>query len=226
MGAVCGLAIDWNDARAGAVPRLHLITDDRRLLAPGFADAAEALLGAGGPSVALHLRGRDISARKLLGLALRLAGAAAESGARLLVNDRLDVALAAGAHGAQVGARGMPVADARALLGADRLLGASVHSLAEGEVAAGEGADFLIAGTLFPTASHPGRPGSGTAWLRELSALGVPVVGIGGITPERVGQARNAGAHGVAVLRGVWEAPRPAEALDEYLAALNQNRET
>lgn len=223
---MCGLAIGSSEAGAGAIPRLHLITDDRRLLAPGFADLAEALLRAGGSSVALHLRGRVIPIRELLGLALRLARTAVGSGARLLVNDRLDVVLAAGAHGAHLGARGMPVADARALLGADRLVGASVHSLAEGEVAAGEGADFLIAGTLFPTPSHPGRPGSGTAWLRELAAFGVPVIGIGGVTAERVEQACGAGAHGVAVLRGVWDAPRPVAALDEYLIALNQKRET
>jgi thiamine-phosphate pyrophosphorylase len=223
---VFGLAIGSSSPGAAGVPPLHLITDDRRLLAPGFADLAEAMLRAGGAGIALHLRGSGSPARDLLGLALRLARAADESGARLLVNDRVDVALAAGAHGVHLGARGMAVGDARALLGPRRLVGASVHALAEGSAAVGEGADFLIAGTLFPTPSHPGRPGSGTAWLHELAALGPPVIGIGGVTPDRVAEVRTAGAHGIAVLRGVWEAPRPLETLAAYLAALNQNRKS
>jgi len=148
---------------------------------------------------------------------------AAESGSRVLLNDRVDLVLATGADGVHLGARGMPIADARRLLGPGRWIGASVHSAEEAVAAAREGADYLIAGTLFPTPSHPGRPGSGTEWLAEVARLGVPVIGIGGITPERAGAVRAAGGRGVAVLRGVWSASRPLDGLASYLEALEED---
>lgn len=199
------------------VPTLHAVTDDRVLRGADFAERARAVLRAGRGDVALHLRGPRTAGRALYALAEALLPAAREAGALLLVNDRVDVALAAGADGAHLGARSIVPRNARALLGAGRLLGLSVHSAAEAEE--GREADFLLVGTLYATASHPGRPGAGPALLRETGAAGVPRIGIGGITPERVGEVRAAGAHGVAVLRGVWDAPDPAGAVREYLAA-------
>lgn len=202
------------------IPPLHLVSDDETLGGAGFAALAERLLRAGGAEVVVQLRAPSAPARPLLALARRLAPVAAAAGARLLVNDRVDVALASGADGVHLGARGMPIPEARRLLGPERWIGASVHSAAEAVAAAREGADYLIAGTLFPTPSHPGRPGSGTEWLTALAGIGVPVIGIGGITPARVGAVRAAGAGGVAVLRGVWQAARPLDALASYLEAL------
>ncbi|HEV3052614.1 MAG TPA: thiamine phosphate synthase, partial [Longimicrobium sp.] len=73
------------------------------------------------------------------------------------------------------------------------------------------------AGTIWPTDSHPGRSGVGTGLIREIAALGIPTIAIGGVTPERVVEARDAGAAGVAVIRGVWDAREPAAAVTEYL---------
>ena len=201
------------------LPRLHLVTDDATLLTADFAERAEQLLIRGSGRVALHLRGPGLSGRSLFELAARLVPIARASGALLLLNDRLDVALATGAAGVQLGARSVSPADARQLLD-DRIIGASVHSRAEAERAIAGGADFLLVGTLFPTPSHPGRPGAGLGILRELYPLGIPMIGIGGVTPARVAEIIAVGAYGVAVLRGVWNAEEPLRAMMGYLEAL------
>jgi thiamine-phosphate diphosphorylase len=201
------------------LPRLHLVTDDEVLGGERFPEIARSLLVAGGGAVALHLRGRRTGGARLWAHAERLARIVGETGGTLLVNDRIDVALACGC-GVQVGATSFPVAAARQLLGPDRLLGASVHGLDEAAAAVDAGADFLLAGTLFETASHPGRPGAGVVWLGPVIGLGVPVVGIGGIAPERAAIVRGCGAWGVGVIRGVWNAPDPIATMEEYLERL------
>ena len=170
----------------------------------------------GGPDIVFHLRAPRSSGRRLYELAGAVVGYVIDADASLLVNDRLDVALAA-ADGAQVGARGVRVRDARWMLGPGRLLGASVHTAAEANDAAAEGADFVIAGTIWPTPSHPGRQGVGLELIRQVAPSGTPVVAIGGVTPERAAEAREAGAAGIAMIRGVWDAADPGEAVREYL---------
>jgi thiamine-phosphate pyrophosphorylase len=202
--------------RPREIPRLHVVTDDGVLADPRFSRTARAVLAAGGSGLALHLRGSGTTGRALFEAARTLSTAARDAGAVLLVNGRVDVAMAAGADGAQLPARGLPVQAARRLLGAARVIGSSVHSTDEARAVAG-GADFLLAGTLFASASHPGRPAAGVAWLRELAALGPPVVGIGGIDAGRVAEVLEAGAVGVAVLGAVWSAPDPAESVHELL---------
>ncbi len=180
-----------------------------------FVDRARLILEMGGPDLVFHLRAPRASGRRLHDLACVIRHAV-DRGAVLLVNDRIDVALAA-ADGAQVGARGVRVRDARRMLGAHRLLGASVHTAAEAIDAAADGADFVVAGTIWPTPSHPGREGAGLQLIREIAAANIPVIAIGGVTPERAVEAREAGASGIAVIRGVWDAADPAEAVREYL---------
>lgn len=211
------------------------------------------------PTLALHLRGPRTSGRRLFDLATALLPAARAAGALLLVNDRVDVAGAVGALGVHLGRRSLAVAQARALLGPGAWIGASVHGAGEVRAVLDEAAgrrdgeragpasrasqgpptaalpDFLIVGTLYATASHPGRTGAGPDRLREVAgaveaagaragaAAGasrpLPLIGIGGITPERVPEVRAAGAAGVAVLSGVWSAGDPAAAVAGYRAA-------
>ncbi len=199
------------------IPPLHLITDDRLLAEERFPKRARSAMAAGGARIALHLRGPRTTGRRLYELALLLREEAARTGAWLIVNDRVDIALMADAAGVQLGGRGMEIGDARALLGREARIGASVHGAEEAVRAAAAGADFLLVGTLFETASHPGRRGRFEV-LEECAAAGLPMVGIGGVTPARAGRVRVAGARGVAVLRGVWEAPEPAEAVEDYLS--------
>ncbi len=199
------------------IPPLHVVTDDAVIGDPHFQEHATEVLEAGGADVALHLRAPLASGLRLYELAAQLAPAARSAGALLLVNERVDVALASGADGVQLGARGIVASDARSLLGAERVIGVSVHGEAEAEEAVRGGADFLLGGTLYQTPSHPARPGVGPGFLRELAPYGLPCIGIGGITPKRVREVRAAGAAGVAVLRGVWMEENPATSAGVYL---------
>lgn len=201
------------------LPRLHAVTDDAVLARPDFPSAARAVLAAGGPDLALHLRGPHAGGRVLWELADSLARAAEENGALLLVNDRVDVALAVGAGGVQLGRRSMAPPDARRLLGRDAVIGSSVGTVDEARAATGAGADWLLAGHVFATATHPGREGIGVAGLRAIAGLGLPTVAIGGMTPERVAEARTAGARGAAAIRAVWDADDPAQAVARFLEA-------
>jgi thiazole tautomerase (transcriptional regulator TenI) len=207
--------------RAGpgpGLPALHVVTTGELLERPDFATAAPALVRALGPALALHLRGPGTPGRRLLELAQTLAGECRDAGALLVVNDRLDVALAAGAGGVQLGRRSLPAGAVRPLLGGLRL-GVSAHSAAEVEAAAEAGADFALLGTIYATPSHPGVKGAGPERVRECAGM-LPLVAIGGVTPDRVGELLAAGAHGVAVVRGVWGAEDPVAAAGEYARAL------
>lgn len=208
------------------LPRLHLITDDEVLGTAGFAEAAREALAAADRPVALHLRGPRTPARTLFDLAHALEGPVTAAGAWLVVNDRVDLAAIVGARGVQLARRGLPLERVKALRTAGVLpgtlgIGVSVHETDEARQAAG--ADWLIVGTVYPSASHPGRPGRGTGLVRSIVDPRVPpVVAIGGVTPERVQDVVEAGAHGVAVLGGVWWSPggSTGRAVKDYLEAL------
>lgn len=201
------------------LPRLHVVTDARVLERPDFLDAARDLL-ASQPPIVLHLRG-GVGGRLLHDLATELLPAARAASALLFINDRIDVALTAGADGVQLGQGSLPVAIARELLPAPARIGASVHDA--DEAIAALGADFLMVGNIWETATHPGRPAAGTRQLRQVAAAlpAPPLIAIGGVTPERVAEVRLAGAHGVAVLAGIWSAPSPSQAAFRYLEALS-----
>jgi thiamine-phosphate pyrophosphorylase len=190
------------------LPRLHAITDERIARRADLADLALALATAGGADFAFHARGRGLSGLEHYELALRLGISAPQ---RLFVNDRLDIALATSAAGVQLGRESLAVADARRL-NAEWWIGRSVHDLAEAEAACAAGADYLLLGPVFPTATHPTRPPLGCRTLAAAVRLGRPVVAIGGVTPQRVGEVRDAGAWGVAAIRALWDADQPAEA--------------
>jgi thiamine-phosphate diphosphorylase len=203
------------------VPGLHLVTDDAILARPDFRDHACAVMEAGGPALALHVRGPSTPGRTLYSLVQELRDPAGASGTLLVVNDRVDIALAAGLRGAHLGERSLPVAEARRILGAGVMVGASVHDPAAASAAAADGSAWLFVGTLYRTPSHPDRAGLGSDAIRQFAAAAhVPIVGIGGITVAHVGEVRLAGAHGVAVIRGVWDAADPAGAVGDYLFAL------
>lgn len=193
------------------IPRLHVVTDDRILARADFHAAALEVLEAGGARIALHVRGPRTSGRALHRAAARLLDPARRSGACLVVNDRVDVALVLGIGQVHLGGRSMPAAAARRLLGPDALVGRSVHSAAEAGGDAGP-IDYLFAGTVFATPSHAGTAPGGVEVVRAVAAASpAPVVGIGGITTGRAARVFSAGARGVAVIRAVWDAPSPAD---------------
>lgn len=172
-----------------------LVTDRRR------ADVLEqARRGVEAGVDLFQIRERDLEARALASLVSAVVGIARGSTMRVVVNDRLDVALACGAGGVHLRGDSIPVAAARRLAPRGFLVGRSVHTVAEASQSAG--ADYLIAGTIFPTASKPiSIEYLGVDGLRAVvQAAPAPVLAIGGMTVERYASVRSAGAAGVAAI--------------------------
>lgn len=212
------------DRRTGGVPRLHLVTSDEVLSRPDWTSSAVEAMEAGGVAVAIHLRGPATDGATLFGLAVKLLPEARRTGAWLVVNDRVDVAVTTAADGVHLGARSLAVGQARALLGDERRIGVSAHLPGEISRARREGADFAFMGTIYPTPSHQGLPGMGLSGLREAAPAsgGLPVMGIGGIGVEHVAGVLGAGAHGVAVVRGVWDRGDAGTAVRDYVHAIGE----
>ncbi len=202
-----------------SVPRLHLITD---LTVCSFARLCELLPKLVHAGVdAIHLRAPGVAAGDLWEMAQALRRRIVPP-ALFLVNDRLDVALLCQADGVHLPEGGLPVRLVRDHLGEGRVVGRSVHSLETARTAAAEGCDYVIYGNVFETASKPGAAARGLDALREVvNALRIPVIAIGGITPDRVPAVRATGAHGVAVIRGILAADDPAAAARAYRRAMD-----
>lgn len=198
------------------LPRLHAVTD-ARVLARDDLGVRAAAIAAAGSAVALQARDRAASGAALYHAARRLASLARPPEAALVVSGRADIARAVEASGVQLSADDLTPADARRVF-PGAWIGRSVHSLEEAREAREAGADFLVAGNVYRTASHPDRPARGAGFVREVAALGLPVIAIGGITAERAGEMRDAGAWGVASVSAVWDADDPYAAAIQLLA--------
>ncbi len=198
-----------------AAARLYLCTDARS--GPGdLAAFADAALG-GGVDV-IQLRDKGIEAREELAALAVLADACRRHGKLLAVNDRADVAHAAGADVLHLGQGDLPVPAARALLGERVLIGRSCHTEAEADAAAAEsGADYFCTGPVWPTPTKPGRPAPGLGLVRHAAALGTdrPWFAIGGIDAGNVHEVLDAGARRIVVVRAITEAADPAAAAAE-----------
>lgn len=196
--------------------RLYLISD-------GEGDQPERIECALGAvprgSTAIQLRAPALPGRELHGRALALRALTSRLGAALFVNDRLDVALAVGADGAQLPVRGLPSAAARRVA-PDLLLSASTHSLYEARAAIAGGADLVTFGPIWPTASHPdAAPLGEEALATAVRALAVPVFALGGVDADTAPTVAATGA-GAACLRAVLDAADPAAAAHAIAAAL------
>lgn len=163
---------------------------------------------------AVQLREPDLTARALLELARALRALTAQHAALLLINDRIDIALACGADGVHLPARSFAPRDARALLGPQRVIGVSAHHPDEVAAAAAAGADFAVLGPIYDTPSKRAYgPPLGLAPLTAAcAATPMPVLAIGGIDAASAAAARHCGAAGVAVIRAVLAADDPAAA--------------
>ena len=197
------------------VTDLHLCHSNPDALEERVARAVE-----GGVNL-VQLREKDLAGGQLLRLAERLRRVT-QGSALLFVNEKVDVAMASGADGVQLGEHAMPVETARRLAGSDLLIGRSVHDLEGALAAESQGADLLIVGTVFPTDSHEGPRSSGTGVLSRLSTTAIiPCIGIGGVGPLNAGEVIDAGASGVAVIRAVLAAEDPARAASELRDAVD-----
>jgi thiamine-phosphate pyrophosphorylase len=201
------------------LPIVMLVTDRRACGDRRLEDVVEAAVE-GGVNV-VQLREKDLPARELYDLALRLRQVVGTQ-ALLLVNDRVDVALAAGAHGVELGGNALPCDIARRLA-PDLLIGRSVHDVANAATAVSSSADLLVVGTMFASRSHPGMSPAGPSLVRKIGGVtGVPLVGIGGITAANATQVIAAGASGVAAITSITQALDPRDAAARLVAAVNE----
>ncbi|MBW4082322.1 thiamine phosphate synthase [Paenibacillus sp. S150] len=194
---------------------IHLISDGK-LETERFVSLAAAVY----PLVDyIHLREKHRSALELLDMAERLLRAGIPA-SRLVINDRLDVALGAGAGGVQLAWHSLSPAAARAAAPGLRL-GRSVHSAAEAAEAGRQGADYVLFGHVFPTASKPGQQERGLELLAgAVRSSSIPLIAIGGIEPVNAGQVLRQGAAGIAVMSGICGAEDAAAAARAYRLAV------
>ena len=178
-------------------PLLCLVTDRTLGDEATIVDRIAAAVAGGVDMV--QLREKDMPGGRLLELANQI-NDATEGRSLLMINERADVALAAGAPGVQLGEEGLPVSTAKQILGPDRLVGRSVHSVEGAVEAAHQGADLLVVGTMYATRSHPGAAAIGPGLVRETAKrCSVPIIGIGGINTSNLGKVLRAGACGSAI---------------------------
>lgn len=201
---------------------LYLVTDRHQTRGRPLTEMVEACLKSGVRGV--QLREKDLPIKELFAMALELRGLTHQHGAKLLINDRVDIALGVRADGVHLPQEGIPPSAVRKLVGPDLLIGASTHSLAEARDAETEGADFVVLGPVFETPSKLRYgPPVGIEALRQVAReLSIPVFAIGGIDAGRVPEVLGAGAHGVAVISALLAADDPGTAARALLAALER----
>ncbi|MGE5809682.1 MAG: thiamine phosphate synthase [Nitrospirota bacterium] len=200
--------------------KLYLITDRKQTRMP-LPDAVRLALKGGVRAV--QLREKDLPIRELLALALELRMLTGEFGAKLFINDRVDVAVAVEADGVHLGHQSMPPEAVRKIVGRKMLIGVSTHNREEALSAEKNGADFITFGPIFPTPSKMkyGAP-VGTDSVVELKKnVHVPVFGLGGIKTENVREVLKAGTDGVAMISAIFAAEDIQKAAEEISEKLS-----
>ena len=200
---------------------LYVILDREVARGRALPELLDAVLAGGCRLV--QLRDKTLPMAELLPLARELQARCRAAGARFIVNDRADLALAADADGLHVGQDDLPAPAARRLLRPSMTLGVSTHDEPQARQALADGADYVAVGSMFPTGSKVSFQLVGPALLRRVRPLiPVPLVAIGGITETNIGEVIRAGADAVAVISAVCAAPDPAAATARFLRAIAQ----
>jgi thiamine-phosphate pyrophosphorylase len=212
----------WSWQTEGVTALRHQLSDARLYLVCG--EAPDEFLTAalrGGVDI-IQLRMKDAADAEIVAVAHRFARVCAGHNALFILNDRPDLVAAAGADGVHVGQDDTPIADARKLVGPERLVGLSTHSPAQIDAAAaGGGVDYIGVGPVHATPTKPGRPAVGLELVRyAVGHAAVPFFAIGGIDPGNLAGVRGAGARRVAVVRALTEAADPERAARELRAQL------
>ena len=202
--------------------RLFLVTDRHQTNGRSLVPLLQRVLTAAAPAV--QLRERDLSARELVTLAREVQAVTASRRSHLLINDRIDVALALEGVGVNLRSNSLPVSVARQLLGARRLLGTSVHAVEEAVQAESQGADYVILGPIYETPSKQmfGPPLGIHTLEKACRLVRIPIVGIGGVTAARACEMRRAGAFGVAVITAILGVADVESATRELLDAVTR----
>ncbi len=162
----------------------------------------------------IQLREKELSGREFFREATAAVAVARERGVQIIINDRVDIALALEADGVHLGQDDLPVEAARRILGSKAIIGFSTHNLEQAELAAEMPLDYIALGPIFPTRTkNSGNPTLGASKVREVNAfLNVPLVAIGGITEANSRQLLDSGAHALAVVGDLWKPKHGAEA--------------
>lgn len=185
---------------------IYLVTDDGCLQGRALIDCVREALEGGVTLV--QYRAKTASSAEMYAEALQLKALCDSFKVPLIINDRLDIAMAVGAAGVHLGQDDLPCAAARKLLGEDYIIGVSAHNPAEAKVALQSGADYLGCGAVFGTATKADVKKLGTDGLAAIcKAKGLPVVGIGGVTADNYREVRAAGADGAAIVSGILAQP-------------------
>jgi thiamine-phosphate pyrophosphorylase len=200
--------------------RLLLVTDRHRTNGRPLIPLLQRVIAAAAP--AIQLRERDLSVRELVTLAREVQAITASRSCQLLINDRIDVALALEGVGVHLRSDSLPVSAARQLLGSRRLLGISVHAVEEAVQAESQGADYVVLGPIYETPSKQifGPPLGIRTLERACRLVRIPLIGIGGVTASRAREMRSAGAFGVAVITALLGAADIELAARELLDAV------
>ncbi len=202
---------------------VYLVTEEALSGARTSEQIAVAALGAG--VRAIQIREKEVTARRALEIALALRSVSRERRALLLVNDRLDLVLAAGADGVHLGQEDLPVATARAVLGPDALIGLSITDPEQLDGPDVRDADYLGVGAVFPTGSKSDARYTGLELVAAArAAVDLPIIAIGGITVENAAAAVRAGADVLAVISAITLAPDPGRAARRLLEIVDANR--
>ncbi len=175
---------------------------------------------------AVQLREKGLGGAKLLTLARQMRELTARYNAKLLINDRVDIALLSEADGVHLGHGSMPPDAARRLLGTQRLIGVSTHTLSEAREAEANGADFIVFGPVYYTASKAayGPPAGAQALKETATAIKIPVYGLGGINIENIQEAVDTGCAGVALISAILSAPEVRKSAGALVEALRKRR--
>jgi thiamine-phosphate pyrophosphorylase len=204
-------------------PSLYVILDRAAAGGRDLVDILDATIAGGCRMV--QLREKEWPSGRLLPVAERLRARCRAAGVTFIINDRIDLALALAADGVHLGQDDLPPRLARPLLRAGMLLGLSTHSVEQARAAQAAGADYVAVGAMFPTATKPDFELVGPDLVRKLrDEIRAPLVGIGGITPENVGDVIRAGAAGVSVISAVCAAADPERATRRFLEAIRAAR--
>lgn len=203
---------------------LYAVTDRKMLGNTTEAEAARLCFEGGADVVQLRLK--DADGGEMLGIAREMQAVADEFNGFFIVNDRLDVAILAGADGVHLGQSDIPVREARKLAGDDMIIGASVNSVEEAIKAVEDGADYLGVGSIFATDTKPdAEQGIGLDAIFDIKrAVDVPVVGIGGINAGNLLDVIHAGADGVAVVSAIMSKPDIKKAAHELKVMILNDR--
>ena len=184
---------------------IYLVTDHNCLQGRDFLGCIENALQGGVTLV--QLREKNVDGGIFLQRAIAVKNLCDKYNVPLLINDRIDVALACKAAGVHLGQDDIPPSAARAILGPDAIIGVSAHSCEEALAAEKDGADYLGVGAVFPTNSKDDASEVGLNMLKEIQQISkLPIVGIGGINAQNYAQVRAAGAQGAAIISGILAA--------------------